>query len=179
MSDDTTPLADRLAGAQIDTLKEVVRNAESFLGGQLTSGLASNQRAMTLTSVLAAATIVLGGAAASLLVGATPNPPLGLICAVVASGFLAAMALAISAAKPADWYLSGNTPAGWVEDVEASKPLERSLAEQAAWYADMISDNHSTMEAADRKIIAALRLAWASLVAGALMCVLFYGLTVN
>lgn len=166
MDENTTPLADRLAGADLDTLKEIVRNAESFLGAQLTSGLASNQRAMTLTSVLAAATVVLGGSAASLLIGTAPKLPLGGASALTALGLLAAMALAISAAKPTKWYMAGNTPTGWARDVETRKTLERSMAEQAAWYAEMIADNNVSMERADSRILAALRLAWLSLAAG-------------
>ncbi|MCJ2023382.1 hypothetical protein [Methylobacterium sp. J-067] len=179
MDCNTTPLADRLAEAKIDTLKEIIRNAESFLSGQLTSGLASNQRALTLTSVLAAATVVLGGATATLLVGATPNPPLAAICGLVTAGFLVSMGLAISAAKPADWYLAGNTPASWVEDVELGKILERSLAEQASWYADMIADNHATMERADDMIILALEFAWGSIAMGCILCGVLSGLLIN
>ncbi|CAA2108984.1 hypothetical protein MBUL_04477 (plasmid) [Methylobacterium bullatum] len=166
MTDSTEPLADRLARANLDTLKEVVRNGESFLTGQLTSGLASNQRAMTLTSLLAAATVVVAGAAGSLFIGASPRPALGGVCAFVAAGFLVSMAFAISAAKPTDWFLPGNKPGGWAEDIETNKTLERSLAEQAAWYDEMIADNHECMEISDRKIIRGLRTAWLSLALG-------------
>lgn len=160
-------LSDDLARADRETLKEIIRNAESHLGAQLTAGLASNQRAMTFTSLIGAATVVLGGTAGSLIIGQNPRVALGIVCAAVAAGFLASMALAIRAAKPTDFWFAGNTPTAWAEDVRDGKSFERSLAEQAAWYAEMITDNAECSARADRLLLAAMRTAWTSLALGA------------
>ncbi|WP_125901200.1 hypothetical protein [Methylobacterium indicum] len=169
MTEPNTLLSERLSEADIETLKEIIRNAESHLGGQLTLGVASNQRALTLTSLFGTGAVVIGGAAGSLLLGQFPRLDLGIVCVIICIGLLISMRLAISAALPTDWYVAGNTPSQWASDVGLKISLKRSLAEQAAWYASMISDNDSCMKFSNKRLTLSLKFAWGSLVAGGVL----------
>lgn len=155
-----------LAKADEAILKEIIRNAESFLSAQLTSSLAANQRAMTFTGLLAGAALLIMGAAGSALTKTPIDFYLSAIGFSVGAGLLAAMVLAIKAAKPTRFWYVGNTPAGWVQDVEAGKTLQQSLAEQCSHYASMISDNDECMAKADKHLLLAMRISWASLAGG-------------
>ena len=80
----TESLQDRLAKSHPEMLREIIcEKPEFYLGAQLTVALASNQRAMTFTSLIGAATAVVGGAAGSLLFGEPARPEFGAICAFV------------------------------------------------------------------------------------------------
>ncbi|WP_201829558.1 hypothetical protein [Microvirga zambiensis] len=154
-----------LSKADKDTLKEICRNAESYLSAQLTSALAANQRAMTFTGLLAAATVVLGGAGGTLVLN-HKDWLLGSVCFGIAAAFLLAMAIAMHVAKPIGFEFVGNSPAQWVADVENGTSLEASLAEQCHHYAGMIDSNNTCMELGNKKLIIAMRVAWGSLLVG-------------
>lgn len=153
------------------TLKEIIREAESYLGAQLTAGIAANARAMSLTGFLATVTLVLAGATTNVLLMATPRLALGAVCGGVSLGLLAATWLAIQAAQPTRFWYVGNSPRGWVSDLKAGKSFQTSLAEMAVFYADMIADNGECMARSDLRINLAMKSAWAVVMTGGMMLV--------
>jgi hypothetical protein len=160
------------AEADEATLQEIIREAESYLGAQLTASIAADQRAIAFASLLAAATAVLAAGGAALLLADEPNPLLGWICMAIAGCFLAAMALANLAAMPADFWYAGNSPSQWLEDITAKRSLAASLAEQAGHYAEMIEINDRLMRRNNKQMLAALWTAWGALLIGGLASVI-------
>lgn len=159
-------ISEKLAEADEATLREILREAEAYLGAQLTSALAANQRAISFVNFLAAASAVIGSGSTGLLLASSPKLALGLIGAMVAFGLLTAMSFSIWAASPTFFWYVGNTPAQWVQDVEAKKPLTLSLAEQCEFYANNIAKNDSCMEICDNRLKVSLGIAWCSLTFG-------------
>lgn len=159
-------LPKKLATADIDTLREIIREAESYMSAQLTVALASNQRAMALTSVIVAVAVVLAGAGVSLMISAGKDWPLGAVALLVAGGLLAAMRQTSKAFSPAPFEYIGNVPSQWVDDIEKKMPLEASLAEQAAHYDEQIFTNLATILQQGRYVRRALTICWWSLAAG-------------
>jgi hypothetical protein len=154
------------AAADEPTLQEILREAESYLSAQLTASIAADQRAVGFASLLAAATAVLIATGGALLLGATSDTWLGWACMAVAAAFLAAMALANLSAMPADFWYVGNSPAQWVADVQSSRPLKESLAEQLTHYAQMIKDNDRLMRRNNKQMLWAIWLSWGALAIG-------------
>ena len=83
------------AKAKHQTLTEILRQAEIYLGAQLQAGIAADQRAMSFVSLMAAATAVIAGGGVVLLIGEKPFPLLDWACLGIAAGFIVAMVLAI------------------------------------------------------------------------------------
>jgi hypothetical protein len=164
-------ISHKLMKADQSTLSEVLREAEAYLAAQLTSALASNQRAISFTNFMAAATAAIGSGAAGLLTSTTPKLALGLIATVVALGLLAAMAFAIAAAMPTQFWFVGNTPAQWVDDVVNRLPYKTSISQQLSHYANMIERNNLCMARCDARLKWSLGIAWASLAFGAVAAI--------
>lgn len=156
----------KLAAADIDTLREIIREAESYMSAQLTVTLASNQRAVALTNILAAVSVVLIGTGTSLMVPGGRDWQLGAIAILVAGGLLFAMRYASWAFSPSPFHYVGNTPSQWVDDIVEGKAFRESLAEQAGHYDQSISDNLETLGQQGRYVRRALATCWWSLVAG-------------
>ena len=70
-------LAADLRNADEKMLQEIIREAELFLGSQLTAGVAADQRAVTFASVLSAAAAVLIGGYVAAATSGNPMPGLG------------------------------------------------------------------------------------------------------
>ncbi|MCC8955695.1 hypothetical protein H8B02_20330 [Bradyrhizobium sp. Pear77] len=140
-NDDRKKLAETLKMADLEVLKEIVREAESFLAAQLTAGLASDQRAINTAVYLAAIlAAIVGGTATLVSVGTSLGWHLLGIGWIV--GFLAfALIHAVRAARPTPFSYSGNNPAHWAPDVQEKRSLRDSLAGQAAIYAQGIRSN--------------------------------------
>jgi hypothetical protein len=162
----TPLLSETLAKADIETLKEIIREAESYLSAQLTSTLAANQRAMTFTTVISAAAAVIVGAAGSLLLGDIERWPLGGIGVAVSGGFLFAVWIAMGAAAPSAFGFVGNTPSEWAADVEAYLPMNVSLAQQCQHYDENIFRNIERMEDSKKKLLLAMRVVFWTTVCG-------------
>jgi hypothetical protein len=160
-----------LMKADQSTLNEVLREAEAYLAAQLTSALASNQRAISFTNFMAAAAAAIGSGAAGLLTGTTPKLALGVIAAAVALGLLAAMAFAIAAAMPTQFWFAGNTPAQWVDDVLKRLPYKTAISQQLSHYANMIERNNLCLARCDERLKWSLGIAWVSLTLGAVAAI--------
>ena len=138
-------LADRLSGADVETLREMMREAEAYLNAQLTAAIGADQRAYTFAGFGSAAAVVLVGAAYGIASARSPDIPMAILATVVAGFLIAGAMLAIHSARSVDFEYSGNQPGHWVEDVEERKSLQRSLAEQCEHYDLMIGKNTKTI----------------------------------
>lgn len=154
--DDRKKLAETLKTADTEVLKEIVREAESFLAAQLAAGLASDQRAINsavyLAAILAA---VVGGTATLVSVGTSLGWHLvGIAWLVCCIAF--ALIHAVRAARPTPFSYTGNNPVHWASDIREKRPLQDSLAGQAALYAQGIRSNVECLDAAHANMNLAL-----------------------
>jgi hypothetical protein len=163
------PINESLASAKIDTLQEILRQAETYLQAQLTAAIAADQRAMTLAGYLATSIAVLLGASGALLLATPPNWLLALTGFLVAGLFLRAMRMAIKAGEPSDFEFPGNTPGSWVCDISEKKSLEVSLSEQCAHYHEMSEANRIFMKENGNRLREAIAMVFRSLVAGGVL----------
>jgi hypothetical protein len=150
-------IAEALAKARdLEMLVEVVRLGESFLSAQMQSAVASDTRAMTFATVLAA---IVAGAVGALATLIASNIKLGLhvISLVMFCLFMIfALRAAVHAARPTRFSFPGNNPANWTEDVGPNEDIRRSLAEQASLYAIGIERNSKVLDESHRCINVAL-----------------------
>lgn len=135
-------LVDVLKGADSALLMEILREAESRLQAQLSSALAADLRAITFLGFLAAVTVATFGAGMAAL---DKSFPLSVIAIFTGSGFGLACFYAFEAARPVDFQFVGNDPSSWRRDIEASIGLQDALAEQVAYYDEMLKDNRKAM----------------------------------
>lgn len=139
-------LAGVLKTAEADVIDEIMREAESFLAEQLKSGLAADQRAMTLAVILAAIIAALVGGTAS-LIAAKIEIGLHIISVMLMVLFLSfALIFAVIAARPTPFCYVGSNPKHWAPDVLQKRPLIQSKAEQAAFYAQNIAENRNCLQ---------------------------------
>jgi len=164
----TANLPQVLAKADPEMLKEILREAESYLGAQLTAALAGNQRAMTFSTGTAAATAVVGGAAGSLLLASKPHLELGVVCILIAFGFLVVIWNAMRAAAPITFGYVGSMPSVWSEDIEENSSLTISMAQQCAHYNKKITENRERLERSNAQLEHAMWLMLRIMVAGGL-----------
>lgn len=114
--DERRELAKTLREAAPNVLDEIVRQAESFLGEQLKSGLAADLRAMTMADILAAILAAFVGGTASLIAA---HVKLGwhLVAAMpLAACLSAALMFAVKAARPTPFSYTGTNPTKWIPD---------------------------------------------------------------
>lgn len=126
---------------QNDNVHEIIREAESFLGAQLSCGLAADQRAMTLSGALATIATAVFGAGLAAISADKPNYVLGaaaLACGIV---FIAALFFAVWSARPVPFNYVGNTPSSWDNEPDLYGPLAPALYQQAQHYAEGIEAN--------------------------------------
>lgn len=152
--------------ADDETLKEIMRQAESYLGAQLSASIAADQRALAFASVLGAAAIGISGGGFVLLLRSPPMLMLGWTCVATACGLLAAMALANLSAMPAEFWFAGNSPDRWASDVQSQRPLKGCLSSQLTHYTEMIADNNMLIRSNCHNMSAAIWIAWLTLAAG-------------
>jgi hypothetical protein len=172
-------LADELAKADEKTLREILRQAESYLSAQLTAGIAADQRAIAFSGVVAAAAAIIAGGGIALL-QSDHSILLAWLGLSVSGGLLTAMFFAMRTAMPAGFWYVGNNPSEWVQDIQGGKTWEMSCAEQAAHYAEMIAENNAMMSRNGTRMRVAVWTCWATLVAGAVAVALsFSGITLK
>jgi hypothetical protein len=155
--DERRKLAETLKGAKPEVLDEIVRQAESFLADQLKSGLAADQRAMTVAVILAAILAALVGGTASLVANGVR---LGWhLLAALPLGVCLSFALiyAVRAARPTYFCYSGTNPTKWLPDIKDQRSLHASKAGQAAIYAQGIVQNKKCLDEGHLWLNVALR----------------------
>ncbi|MFK5596163.1 hypothetical protein ACFZ8E_04040 [Methylobacterium sp. HMF5984] len=169
--------ASTFESAHPDTLAQIRKEADAYLGAQLTVTLAGNQRAMTFFGFLAAASAVIGSASVTVVTTSTDFAAFGVVGIMVVFGLLIAMFCANMAAMPDDFYYVGNSPSNWIEDIQDGRRLHRSLAEGVALDVRSIDRNTDTIDRCSKFIKRAVWIAWGSLAGGALGMIVAYSLT--
>lgn len=135
---------DRIKG---DTIREIIREAESYLSAQLITGVASDQRAATLSGILATlATGMLGGGLA-VITAEKANYPLGIAGIFAGVVMLIGLAFAIYTARPVPFHYVGNCPENWNTDEDLYGSLDHALWQQARHYQELIDENDATLKA--------------------------------
>lgn len=157
MTDHHAARSSVFAKASPEMLQEVIREAELYLTYQVQLALASDQRALTFSSVVGA---VLAGVIGSIAVlhstGTDPALILPWAIPLIICGGVSLL-FAITASRPVDFATPGNNPRVWAEDIEAGQSLHQSLAEMVALYERSITDNSEVMIANARAMTIALR----------------------
>ncbi len=138
------PLVDTLRSAPRPLLDEIIKESESRLSAQLSTALASDQRAMNFFGFMVAAVIVVTGASFAMI---KVSYMLSAIAALAAIGLVVSAYFALQAAVPTDFEMVGNDPSSWVEDIESNISIDNALAEQASHYDEMLKNNRAAMAA--------------------------------
>lgn len=139
----------------IDTVKEILREGETYLQAQVSLATSADQRASVMASVFAAA----GAAIVAGLITLAPsdqahaNLPIFIGGGLAALLFLAGAALCVSAALPVSFDLPGSQPESWYADAARDRDLRESLAEQAENYQDKIRDNGAVLRRNARRFM--------------------------
>ena len=157
---DHDKLVASLKKASPDLLNEIKLEAEARLDAQLSTAIASDQRAMTFLGFLLTLVAFLIGASLAAITAATPAPIIANIAAGGAVGLGVSGILAYLASRPIDFRFVGNDPESWTGDIEGEISLHDALAEQTAYYDKMLKINRKAMKQG------AELLRWASIIAG-------------
>ncbi|MBZ9816939.1 hypothetical protein [Mesorhizobium sp. CA7] len=152
-------LSSRLEKANEDTLKEILREAESRLDAQLTMALAADMRAITFLGFMLAAVAVIVAGTLAIFKADQIDVPLGAIGLFAAFGMSVSSFYAFEAAKPIDFDPVGNYPSGWASDAESGKPIHTALAEVCAHYDGMLKSNQSAMQKSSNALLWSSRVA--------------------
>lgn len=134
--------------APLPALQEIIRAAEAYLGGQLGLAASADQRASTLASAFTlAGTGVIAGLitlAATSDAGRQLIPVYlgGLVSAVM---FLVGALVCVRATMPVDFWLAGNEPKNWHDDIEGGQSLEKMLGDEANIYQGSIDKNFDVL----------------------------------
>ncbi|ARP67144.1 MULTISPECIES: hypothetical protein [Mesorhizobium] len=152
-------LSSRLEKADNDTLKEILREAESRLDAQLTMALAADLRAMTLLGFMVAVVAVVVAGTLAIYKSEHVDIFFGAVGLFATFGMSVSSFYAFEAAKPIDFDAVGNYPSGWASDAESGKPLHIALAEVCAHYDEMLKSNKAAMKSSSEHLL------WSSQVA--------------
>jgi len=134
-------LSDTLKKADELMIREIIREAESFLEDQLKAGLAADTRAMTLSAFMAGIVSILITGTGLLVAIHFPIWPHVVSAGVLILALCAALFSTIHAARPTGFYYRGNNPKFWASDIEKGLSLKDALAGQALLYSIGISKN--------------------------------------
>ena len=166
-------LRDDLVKLPQETLAEVQRQAELYLAAQLQAGIAADSRAISFVSLMAAATVAVGGGGVALLIANHPSVRLGITAVVMAISFVASMACAIISARPVDFEYSGGRPEDWQEDAQIGKVYVRSQSELLEQYNDRAGKNNNRLSKNASWMQSALWIAFGTLVFGTGLTIAF------
>jgi hypothetical protein len=147
-------------------LDEILRQAELFLQAQLTIALASDQRSLVFSSVIAGLVTILIGGGISILTQ-NPHSEFVIIPFIPMLLFLiVAMIIGLFSSRPIKFRVVGNNPKQWVDDINEGKSLHTAKAETAALYWRAIEENHQSLATNARLLRFALRWTFAGVLAG-------------
>lgn len=149
-------------------LKRVVLEAESYLDAQLKVALAADQRALVFAGFLAAATVALIGYGASSIFNGGAGAAIGHVAMGVGSVMLIAVFLAVLAARPVEFWLVGNSPKVWEEDIKCGRALADCWQEIATDLERRINCNMRTIRTNGRLLGASIWIAFCALIFGAI-----------
>jgi len=126
--------------------REIVREGEAYLQGQVAIATSADQRAVVLAGIyIATGTAILVALIAAVGKASPPAPIIagGIVWALF---FLAGGGLCIGTALPVDFYLPGTFPSKWYADVAEGKALTTGLGEMAQAIDEEIADNNAVIE---------------------------------
>lgn len=152
---------------------EARRNGETYLATQMQLAIAADQRAMTLGSILAAASSVLLGFSVS---GDNSNGTMIVLFLAISAALAVACALAFYSARPVMIKPPGNTPAGWYDDMEDDTPIEDALRADLAVIQRSIESNSTLMAAHGRILWCAMVVAGAAVLLAPIAALAAYAL---
>ncbi|HJW42175.1 MAG TPA: hypothetical protein VJ476_13250 [Rhizomicrobium sp.] len=131
-------------GKNLELIKEASRHGEAKLSAQVQIATSADQRATVLAGIyVAAATGIIGAVATG--DAFKHNLPLVVGSVFSAVAFLIAAYLCIVATLPVDFYVPGNEPEKWYDDIDANTPPEEAIGQQAAHFNDQILANNKTI----------------------------------
>jgi len=126
----------------------MLREGETFLQAQLVVATSADQRAAVLGGIYAAAgTALVAGIIAAVAASSDFPHAVVLGCALAGALFLVSSALCLSTALPVDFWLPGNEPSNWYEDIEKGVAIEVALGEEAVNYQSKIDENNKALKA--------------------------------
>ena len=129
-------------GVSEDTARQVLALGEAYLSAQLQAGLAADQRAVTVASILSAASLAFLGAGIAHYQAAKSAPLLSAAVATAAVLMLAA-ACGAWAARPIAFWFPGNTPSNWYDVLRGD--IVQNIGGEAENYADRIAMNNQIL----------------------------------
>jgi hypothetical protein len=134
--------------ADPELVKEIVRESELFLQGQLTLATSADQRASSLAAVFAASgtAIIAGLISAPIWQQGASDPPLIVAGIVAAALFLVGASFCVLTTMPVGFDLPGSRPESWEDDVQAGRLLPDVLPEQVENYQGKIADNSAVLK---------------------------------
>ena len=135
-SPDWTKVSEKVA-------RQIFEQAEKYLAGQLTVGLAADQRALTVASIGVGFSSAMF--AATIGYWSSKGGEAILVSGLVAgSVMLLGAVMCAWAARPVEFFSSGNRPDQWWP--VANQPLATLLGGESENYQEMILDNAKTMD---------------------------------
>lgn len=117
-------------------LAYINRLAEARLEAQLKLGIAADQRAMTMASILSVA-----DAAIISFLASKGGATLDWSFVSLLVGFAISAGLAAWSAIPIAWEIPGSEPSNWLEDIDDQDTLLNGKAAMAEFYDEMITQN--------------------------------------
>lgn len=156
---------------ELELVKEILREGESYLQAQLSLALAADQRSSVVAGLFTAAAAAIIAGLITLASSEHPSHPLAIYAGgtVSVTLLIAGASLCIWAARPVNFYVSGNEPKKWYKDVEAPRELRVLLGEQAQLYQEMIEDNNKALRRNSQLFLAGGIAGIAAPVAGAII----------
>jgi hypothetical protein len=136
--------------ADRDMTSRIVDEGQTYLDGQLRLATSADGRAAALTGVFTAAAAALMAGLIALAVAAKPDAaskyPLFLGGGIAAGLFLIAAAHCMMAILPADFWLPGNEPKVWYDDIITKKAFVEALGEEAGYIQEKIEENRAVLK---------------------------------
>jgi hypothetical protein len=154
--------------AELELVKEILREAEVNLQGQLSLAIAADQRSSVMASLFTAAAAAIVAGLITLASTDNASHPIAIYTggAVAAMLLAAGASLCIWAARPINFYVPGNEPKSWYGDIANPRELKVLLGEQAEVYQEMIDDNMRTLSKNSQRFIAGAMAGMAAPLAG-------------
>lgn len=177
MDHDLKALAAEFGKCDSETMDEIIRQAEDYLDAQLTTALASDQRALIYSSIVGAALAILMMAVASVAASSQQTDGFFLVVVPMTVCFLISLTFSAVAFRPVEFRTVGNNPRQWIEDIRTGQSLHISKTETIALYLRAIEENAETMRNGARALSTALRWGAGGLTAGVIFAVLALGRT--
>jgi len=126
-----------------DFAREIVREGEAYLGGQLQIATSADQRAAVMASVFTAAGAALAAGVITIAsskdgIGSFPVFFGGTIASLL---FLAGASCCVKATMPCDFWPPGSEPGNWNTEIVSGANLKDAFGEQSSHIQDKIDEN--------------------------------------